>query len=240
MVRNGFVALLYIYKEGVKQEEFYISEGTQYNGFLKVSNLYNGKSAYGILKPNSELLIPVEYQEIKMANNVFLVANQENKWGALNMDGKIVVPVMYDKIEATGKLIEVRVGPTASEGKYGLYTRDGRLISPPVNNVILDFYEGVTYVQSENGKFGYINESGETVIPFEYSDARPFKDGLALVKNMEGKYGYINPTGDTVIPFKFTAAGDFYQGKARVSEKKNRDGAWDTDHQIDKQGNKIK
>lgn len=243
MVRDGFYALLYIYKEGVKQEEFYISEGTQYNGLLKVGNLYKGKSAYGILKQNSEVLIPVEYKEIKMENNVFLVCNQENKWGAIDINGKKVVPLMYDKIEAKGKLFRVQNGQSHPDWKFGLYTHNGREVVPIGKDFLLDF-DGddaeLSYVQSDNGKYGYINREGEVVISYQYSATRPFKDGLALVKNMEGKYGYINPAGDTVIPFKFTAAGDFYQGRARVSEKKNRDGAWDTDHQIDKQGNKVK
>ena len=240
--RDGFLALLYMYKEGVKQDEFYISEGVLKNGCVKVAKTVDGKIIYGVLKPNAEILIPVEYGEIKFENNIYFAKTQEDRWGALDLNGKIVVKLYYDKIEIKGKLLQVQNGKSSPDWQFGLYNFKGEVVAPFGKEFLLDFDgddAGLSYVQSYSGLYGYINREGVWVIKDQFSAARPFKDGLARVKNQEGKYGYINATGETVIPFKYTAASDFYNGKAGVSEKKNRDGEWDTDHEIDKKGVRV-
>lgn len=235
MFKDGFRVLMLLYKEGMKQKDFYYYEGASYNGLHKVSALFRHKLAYGIIDDNGEVIIPVEYTELKNDKEIFMVSNLENKYGVLDRKGISIIPCLYDKIYIKENFLQVQNGQSYPDWKFGLYTRSGRVVVSIGKEFLLDFdANDLSYVQADNGKYGYINKAGDIVLRCEYFSARPFREGLAAVENEQGKFGFINTQGMLVIPYKYSSvSGNFYKGQVHIKEGRKS-------YFIDKMGNKVK
>lgn len=120
-------------------------------------------------------------------------------------------------------------------GKYGVITSWGAIMTGFKYQKIYPFNEGFAAVVSNENKLGFINDHGGEMVPciYDYSSSGKyhFSGGRALVSK-DGKYGYLNTSGNPVIELKYNQGRDFADGCALVLDN-------DTYQFIDPIGNVI-
>jgi hypothetical protein len=99
--------------------------------------------------------------------------------------------------------------------KYGLYTKYGSIITPPIYSDILDFEDGYSIIYNDD-KYGIINEEGDEIISPKYEEIKIFKSKYFAVKN-NNKWGYCNEEGKEIISPQFDRTEDFSNDFAAVS-----------------------
>ncbi len=244
VIRDGLFSIeLKLYRDGKKQDDFYMLTGTS-NNELSVTSLYKERITYGRLYPNGDVLIPAIYTSFKREGTAaYMVADINDKIGLIDLKGNEIIPTKYDGIKKLNdNLYEVNIKTVSTDPNegtnwvYGLHDMKGNMLYPPSSPYIKFDEAGLAAIVGQNGKYGYINESGKEVLPFVYKKARHFSEGLAMVQNDAGLYGFIDKTGKLVIPYKFYGASDFYEGTAMVTESPKLKKY----HKIDKSGNTVK
>lgn len=154
---------------------------------------------YGVYNmPNHlEVLIPVEYDEIKPFEPFKFAVKKANKYGVYSA-GKLsdfeydnVTKYINSNNEYSGLLIE-------KAGKYGLL-KNSRII-PPVYDSI-DCY-GDRCVVSLNGEYGIIDDNAREILPIKHEKIIPLGNEYFKEKNEKGwSLGYINH--GTIYPNTF-------------------------------------
>ena len=189
----------------------------------------------GVLTMEGETVIPVKYEFINLAENVFVVKNEYQRCAAYDIDGKMLIPFDFDQIMPQAKLIVTWLNVNNNDKEnYGLYDKSGHLISGPYNPQI-DFTHGPMPVFNEERMIAFVDENGNMVTDFEYKAAKKFSDGLAAVANLKGEFGFIDKTGKLVVPYRYyNVVMNFENGRAKVSESKFKKA-----FEIDKMGNRL-
>jgi len=149
----------------------------------------NGK--YGLISPLGKLVIPCEIDEITSYQYFPANLQKNGKWGRLNSNGVTLIPFEYDSIIdeiATDAFQVVKMGKmgiyiagdtelmptlfdrvtfnspyyeTAQNGKFGLYTIDGKQLTKCIYDEILSVSETLILVK-ENGILKQLNtETGK-------------------------------------------------------------------------------
>jgi hypothetical protein len=193
------------------------------------------KKLQGVLNMDGDVLIPVQYENVRLEGDVFVAKNENQRFGAFDLSGKEIVPFEFDDIIPLENLLVVWINIHNDDREnYGLFDKKGTMISGPVNPVI-DFADGPMPVMGEDGTYGFVDETGKMVTPFTYKTAKRFSEGLAGVANQKGEFGFIDTNGKLVVPYKYyNVVMNFENGRARVSESRFKK-AYD----IDKNGNKL-
>lgn len=183
-----------------------------------------GKKGY--INEEGQFVIPAQY-----------------KWGTSFSDGLAIVvpfgeaPVCIDK---TGKISfrfdntiqkvygfsEERCFYEDKNGKLGIMSDEGKVISNPQFDEARYFSEGLAPVAKRNTKvgetdahleWGAVNKDGKLVIPFQFSSMNAFSEGLAAIQ-INGKWGFINDEGKIVINPQFDNVLFFHEGLAPVKQ----------------------
>ncbi|MES2649630.1 MAG: WG repeat-containing protein [Bacteroidota bacterium] len=222
-----------IYRGGNKIAQYGLARVEQER--LIVFPVGNVKKSQGVLNMEGDVVIPVEYDLVRLEEHVFIVKNDLQKWGAFDINGKALVPFDYDDLIPRENMVVTWINVRNNDKEnYGLYDKEGNMITAPVNPLI-DFSAGPMPVMGADGNYGFVDENAKMVTPFEYKYVRNFSDGLAAVANQKGEFGFIDNSGKLVVPYKFfSVVMNFENGKARVSESRFKKA-----YAIDKQGNKI-
>lgn len=121
--------------------------------------------------------------------------------------------------------------PTFVDGKWGLISESGEVITEPTYDNLKDFRSPVPgcselkfdsnflgaegpIAASSGGLWGFVGPGGE-IIPPTYSEVYGFNDGIAAVSR-GSKWGYIDATGAEVIAYKYDFASRFRNGASVV------------------------
>ena len=233
LVKDRDVMGVEIYRGGNKIGHYGLAKVEQER--LIVFPVGDVKKLQGVLNMEGDVIIPVQYQLINLVENVFVARNEAQRVGAFDLSGKQIVPFEYDDLMPQEHLVVTWINIRDNDKEnYGLYDKEGNMITAPLNPVI-NFSEGPMPIVGPEGTFGFVDETGKMVTPFEFKSVKQFSDGLAGVANQKGEYGFIDKTGNLVVPFKYySVVANFENGRARVSESRFKK-AYD----IDKNGNKI-
>src|SRR5690606_31314120 len=136
------------------------------------------EGAYGVLKEDGNLIVPFEYDNIKLYaaydgqwyegipyKYKFIILKKNGKVGAANENGDIVVPLQYQDAEPINK----NVIAIAEDSLWGWVSAlDGTTMQQPVYEYVSDFFNG-EYVEVRNGELaGLALNSGELIVPVEY------------------------------------------------------------------------
>lgn len=104
----------------------------------------------------------------------------------------------------------------SKRGKYGLKSRDNKIIIPAEYDDIFYIKEGLACAEKD-GKYGYLNDQNEIVIPFNYDFALSFNDGYAVVA-LGNKITYIDKQANLYSEIKCEKATSFHDGKAFIKD----------------------
>lgn len=131
---------------------------------------------YGVLKEDGNLIVPFEYDEIKIDTKynlwdtnqyeyIFIILKKDGKTGVTDENGNIILPVQYENAKGISKNT---IG-FAENGVWGWASaKDGSVAHEPKYDYVRDHYsEG--YVEIRKGTAsGLAKISGEVIIPVEY------------------------------------------------------------------------
>lgn len=171
----------------------------------------------GVLDTSANIIIPFEYDFLRIEFNNTLSAKKNDLFGVIDMDGKEIVPFEFDLIinEGGGKLI------TTKDNKQGFY-QDGRKILDPIYDSIREFTHGHIIVK-DNEKYGLITEANEIVLDFKYDDmqAPTFGSGVDIVEN--GLHGYYSfDQMKIIIDPLYDSIDSYYGDLALIIEKDSK------------------
>lgn len=164
---------------------------------------------YGIIDTNGKIIIPAEYDYIKIEGIGHDSPGQikkDGKYGYVNSKGEIIVAPLYEMANAFGEGLAVCksgeqlfIIDAAGNQLAGLDYENAKCFSEVLLPVCLNHTD-------EKGKrkelWGYCDRNGNEVIPCEYDDVLPFSEGYAAVC-YRGKWGFIDHKNRVMIPFQY-------------------------------------
>ena len=166
----------------------------------------NGK--YGMIDPDSNILIPHEYEAI-YPDGGFTITKKDGKLGIFKLgQGVIFLPNEYEEIERDGSFIK-----TKKEGKYGLLHLDGKVLIP--NEYEKMSKDGAFIYVTKNGKMGLYNLKGKLLINTEFESLKA--DGGVVLTQKESKFGLVSRKGKLILPNDFDFI-DLTPNEARASK----------------------
>ena len=105
----------------VIQKPIYESSGP-FTGFWPVKD----KGNWALLDMKGKVVLPFEYDFIRLMPDLGYLIEKEEKFGLLNSVGKMILPVSY----ATIKSFEADYFIVSNDEKFGLFLRDGKEVLP--------------------------------------------------------------------------------------------------------------
>jgi hypothetical protein len=223
--QNGYAKVLQNKKCGlidktgkllIPLEHEYLTPYTGYGNFVLLTKTINGKKNYGVLTVQNKILLPAEYEDIRIDTGVILM-KQNGKWGVADKTGKQLLPAEYTALtySATDKLLLAEKGT-----QYGIIDLTGKWMFEKVKTVFTLYTPRYGMVLCKvSGKYGFLDLKGNEVIVTRYEGAYDFtSSGMAQVyKKKEGSsniylYGYIDKKGTELIPNKYEVLGGISQG----------------------------
>ena len=135
----------------------------------------NGR--YGVLKEDGNLIVPFEYDQIKIDIKYnleeknqyvykFIILKKDGKTGVADENGNIILPVQYENAKGIN---ENAIG-FAENGLWGWASaKDGSVAHEPEYEYVRDHYsEGYVEIRKGNAS-GLAKINGEVIIPVEYT-----------------------------------------------------------------------
>lgn len=138
----------------------------------------NGRYKKGILSYDGELVIPFDYNHLKIFETN-IIAVKDNSYGLLNFRNNEVLPFKYKNIEHVGDL---RWMVWNEENKGALFSNEGKKLTDFKIDSIYNFSSGFAKAWVGH-KVGLLNRDGKWVLPADYKfltirneivDADPF------------------------------------------------------------------
>lgn len=122
----------------------------------------------GIIDENENIVLPIEYKDIKTYpynDGSFLAVNKEGKYGCVLINGKISLPFEYDQIN-TSYSNNLK---TTKNNKCGLIQVNSgtpyEIVTCEYDNINI---ENETFIVEKNGLFGMLDSFGKLIAPCEY------------------------------------------------------------------------
>lgn len=159
------------------------------------------------LKSGTQIVIPLEYEELNLVEDGIVIACKGNLWGALDVYGRIILPcayhyVYYDPSSHTF---------TANGLGFGLYNSCGSMLLPCRLDYVGSFKNGKAPIWL-NSVQGWVNEKGQILDGFAESLLNKFQEEEN--KGVVGAFGLYNLVTD-LIPEN--AMAHYYFGKGMVT-----------------------
>lgn len=183
-------------------------------GLMKV--VKNRKIGY--VNKNSEVVIPLIYDEVKDISENKIIVKKNGFWGAIDMSNKIIIPFEYNYLSPFHEGISF-FSKDLNIKKIGYINVFNQIVIKPELEFCWygNFNKGVA-VAKKDEKYGYIDKIGKFVIPNIYKEAFPFRNKIALVKLENGNYTFINEKGQNVFNKDYKQLYPFKNGFARFVE----------------------
>jgi len=158
---------------------------------------------WGFFNKRGELVIPLEYSEVRDFRNGFAAVQKDGKWGFINTLGEVVVPFEYDRAL---DFSEHGVALVRKDFLWGVINARGEVVIPFEHGSAWQFVDGFAQIGSP-GNQTYINTRGEImdVFPFvhDYDEVGNFIGGFAEVRKGD-KRGVVNTRGEVVAELRNT------------------------------------
>jgi len=205
-------------------------------GMLNEAALYainkEGKSKWGFIDKNGNLLIDANYDYVKDfndENNKALVYETQSEQSGLKPKTHVglidqkgnrlldftddLLNVEYRNNSKKNPFFQITVGKTPT---FYFNKKGHQVFVNPTR--MRPFVEGLALFRSKENRWGYVDSIGNVLIKPRFKYARPFSDGLAMVVDSSGFCSFINQKGIIVFKTKFTekqqiGLGDFHEGR---------------------------
>lgn len=171
------------------------------------------------------------------------IVNENGKYGTLENSNSAEIKPIYDNIssfdDAGNKNVKTEHPNVINlhwinnyygneyaivkyEGKYGIVTRDNRMVVKPIYDSITKLFNGFSVIKLDD-KYGYLNNKFEVVQKPIFKKAREFMEDAAFVQsNANGKWGCITKEMNLKINDTYDEVYAFNEGLARTV----KDGKW--------------
>ncbi|MCT4629768.1 WG repeat-containing protein [Winogradskyella sp.] len=220
--KDKFKCYTFFYK---KKREGYFAKCNNYfvNNFEESKHYVVSKNAKtGIIDPNFNVLVPLEYDFIKyfdLKNEIF-IAQKNNKYGIIGRNYSIVAPMIYDNIQEMGFLGRTKGMLLVSDKKEGFFY-DQRVILEAIYDEIIQLHyksyqsEADKYVIVKlNQKYGVFDFNSKEVLPIDYDEIDYYfttKDlgvtnGVYFLVRKNNEYSVFNDKNKMVIPYNVDKA----------------------------------
>lgn len=183
-----------------------------------------GKKGY--INEEGQFVIPAQYKSgTSFSDGLAIVVPFGEAPVCIDKTGKVCF--RFDNtIKKVYSFSEERCFYEDKNGKLGIMSDEGKVISNPQFDEARYFSEGLAPVAKRNTKvgetdahleWGAVNKDGKLVIPFQFSSMDAFSEGLAAIQ-INGKWGFINDEGKIVINPQFDDVLSFHEGLAPVKQ----------------------
>lgn len=215
-------------KEKIITEFWYPNVGHFKNGFAKVSRIYSGyinengresipliydnthenfstsglvavkKNLWGVVDINNSVVIPFEYEDVKILCNNVIVVKKGGIWYIFDkLNNKKILPNIDIIEELSEKLIVIRNINEKSEYSKGVVNSDFKEIISPKFTM---FHKYGNSISAFDGKYyGYFDLDGNVLIPFKYENLSLDSNKLKGFE-LNGRYGIVSI--DNKVVFK--------------------------------------
>ncbi len=139
---------------------------------------------YGIMRKNTEIVSPANFDEIGVLNLNRALAVFEDLIGYLDGTGKMVIKAQYETYPNYVKRGQFKsnLAVVKQKGKYGVIDRNGKVIIPLAFN---DLGEISSLMAFSKGKgWGFIDQTGKVIIQPEFDFAESFVNETAIVEKL--------------------------------------------------------
>ncbi len=156
----------------------------------------------GIANDAGEMIVPVEYKEIRPAGkdykDGYIVVNSEGKAGLIASNKETVLEAQYDDIK-----------PVMGNNLYVVKENGAlKVINQAKEAVISGEFDDVLQISGENviikksSSVGVLTTANVEKIPFEYQDLKDIGNDHFIAKK-EDKYGIIDGQNKTIVDFNY-------------------------------------
>lgn len=195
-------------------------------------------SKWGLRDHMGNVAVGVKFDQIWCVTENLIAVKQNDRWGCVDRTGKIVIPNNFDSIKyLKDGIVCLRKDKqekvdffTHTEKYYGLYSFEGKQLTPFKYWQIPRISEEMIVVSEGLSKEGFIDFDGKEIAPCVYDSIGRFKDGSAYFQR-SGLWGFIDKTGKEIIAPKYEVAFNFGDGK-KVVEKEDKRFVIDIDEHI--------
>jgi len=214
-----------------------------------------------VFNARGEELFKSEYTDIKDFDEDYATVRKNSRWGILHRSGQVIKPMVYREINRTGrftynllpmpewKVVDQQNKPRFTyefedvqavnevlytyqlEGRRGLMTEKGEIITPPVYESIAPITGDLTVVQTER-RYGVIDKKGKDILPIEYDQIIIDSLTSIILTQKSGKWGAYTKQGKQIIPIRHNAVRVQKDGSLVAC----LDGRWGT---LDAKGSSI-
>lgn len=215
---NGDILFETKYDKVIFNSVFYVSKYNK-NDFSEI---------YGIYFPETGKILPVEYDRISYIDKDFIFLSKDGKFGVIDKMFNIKLPFKFERIEYLSSS-EKMIFKVVLEGKYGLYSYEGKELFPPI-------YDDIRAYDSYGHKGKYLLKVGDVIglfdlniqkmiIPIEYNFISSADDFLTVVFK-ENLYGIYDLSGKLILPVSFDEVYLFSEkfGSHYLVKKNNYEG----------------
>ena len=220
------------------------------NGIAIVGNQFDNYSAWGIIDKQGNEMLPCEFKEIKISEDIAILIDRNKKYCAIDLQRKKLVVAFGDYSyigDFNNGFATVAKRIDARTVYYGAIDKNGKEIVPCKYRYMSNFLNG--YAKIENildekiGK-GLIDTLGREIVPCIYKEVGEFSDGLVYVESkqsMGGEKKFIDKNGETafVLNSNYCKVENFVDGLCEVRESTNGTLSSERAGFIDKSGNVI-
>ncbi len=199
--------------------------------------------AYGVLKEDGNLIVPFEYDNIKLHAEYdgqwyegipykykFIILKKNGKVGAANENGDIVVPLQYQDAEPINK----NVIAIAEDNLWGWVSAlDGTTLQQPAYEYVSDFFND-EYVEVRNGELaGLALNSGELIVPVEYEGFMRFLPNgkNTLFEGIKEKKSFLFNTSGKLISYGHSDYKSIADSDQLIFKENDRYGILDPEKQ---------
>lgn len=186
--------------------------------------IFNKDGKYGIMDLTGNVIMAVQYDDLKETKTGIFIAKKDGKYGIVNASNEEKLPFIYENItyqekadlyiaensegnanilnnNLENKLSGILVDFNSEKGYIKLRQEDNYKYYnfKFEEKSEADFYPNKTlYLSKKDGKYGFVDKNGKVIVDYNYDDATEQNDyGFAGIKK-DGKWGSINSSGKVI------------------------------------------
>lgn len=184
--------------------------------------MINSDVKWGYIDKSGNLAIPFVYDEATPFHKGSALVAKGNLLGMIDKNNNVILPFEFENGVFTGNVYAM-----CQNNKWGIYSSQGKCITPCQYDQFITFVEGYATVVKDR-KQGLIDEMGQVVIPCEYKFVLyDIFSQLVYVEKENGKRGYVDLNNQEVFPIEFDEVTAVENGQLFYVKKDGRYGFYD-------------